>query len=363
MKPDVLFLLHLPPPIHGSSIMGRYIKESKLINNNLQTEYINLLASRNVSNSGKISLRKIFKFIKIWFILFGKLIIKRPNVCYLALTATGIAFYKDVLLVALLKCFRVKRIYHLHNKGISIKQDRLIYYYLYKYVFKNAKVILLSKLLYYDIKCFVKYKDVYICPNGIPEIKISDKKISKNKILNLLFLSNLIESKGVFVLLDALAILNKRGLEFECNFVGGEGDISLNEFNKRVRDLNLLSKVFYKGKKYGKEKELFFLKSDIFVFPTFYSNECFPLVLLEALKYGIPIITTNEGAILEIMEDGKFGFLVEKKNIEDLANKIELLIKNEELRNQMSILAQKKFVNNYTLFQYEKRICEIINKI
>lgn len=363
MKLNILFLLHLPPPIHGSSMVGQYIKDSRLINDNIHADYINLLASRNINETGKMNFKKIVNFISIWFGLLRRLLNKKPDLCYLALTTTGAAFYRDVLLIVLLKLFRVKRVYHLHNKGVSTKKNNLVYQIFYKYAFKEAKVILLSKQLYQDIEHFVPESNIYICPNGVPETDIEDKVNTKKRAVNLLFLSNLIESKGVFVLLEALAILNNKGVDFECNFVGGEGDISSDDLMSYIKLLNLENKIFYKGKKYNNDKNLLFIESDIFVFPTYYSNECFPLVLLEALKFSLPVVSTTEGAISEIIEDGETGFLVEKKDIKALANKIEILIENTELRNKMSVKSRRKFVNDYTLLEFEKRIFKILNKI
>tara|TARA_R110001632_G_scaffold101693_1_gene209580 strand:- start:7061 stop:8161 length:1101 start_codon:yes stop_codon:yes gene_type:complete len=361
MKMNILFLLHLPPPVHGSSMVGQYIKDSKIINKNIHADYINLLASRNVDETGKMSFKKINDFIATWFNLLRLLLKKKPDICYLALTTTGFAFYRDVLLIMLLKLFRVKRIYHLHNKGVSTKKNNLIYQTFYKYVFKGAEVILLSKRLYGDIECFVPESNIHICPNGVPNKNIEGDINVVKKTVKLLFLSNLIESKGIFVLLNALAILENKGLDFECNFVGGEGDISSNDLMSYIKSLNLENKVFYKGRKYNNEKDLFFIESDVFVFPTYYSNECFPLVLLEALKFSLPVVSTTEGAISEIIEDGETGFLVEKQDVNGLADKIEILIKNEELRNKMSVMSRKKFVNNYTLLEFENRIFKILN--
>ena len=71
---DILYLLHLPPPVHGSSIVGEFAKESPLINNSFHGRYINLLMSRSVNETGKTSFIKLFRFIAIWIELFGKLI-------------------------------------------------------------------------------------------------------------------------------------------------------------------------------------------------------------------------------------------------------------------------------------------------
>ena len=242
---------------------------------------------------------------------------------YLAPTVSKKGLYKDYLLILILKIFRAKKFYHLHNKGVSKRKKSTFLDFLYSSFFKNAKVVLLSEKLYKDVEEFVDIKNVFICPNGIKDgvVSINRKQNKKKERLNLLFLSNLITSKGVYVLLDACKELLNKKVEYTCNFVGGEGDISKEQFSQKVKELNLENNVFYLGKKYNEEKKEIFLNSNIFILPTFYHNECFPLVCLEAMMYGLPVISTSEGAISDIIEDNKTGFVVQKKNYKELADK------------------------------------------
>src|ERR1035437_4542302 len=101
MKNNILFILHFPPPVHGSSMIGQSIKNSKIINDTFDCRYINLLVSRTINETGKPSSLKVMRFMRVWFKVLAEIIKKKPDVCYLALTAKGAAFYKDVLLVAL----------------------------------------------------------------------------------------------------------------------------------------------------------------------------------------------------------------------------------------------------------------------
>src|SRR5690606_299334 len=119
-KPKILFLLHLPPPIHGSSIVGLNIKNDVVINKSFECSYLNLLASKHVTETGKINFGKIFGFIITLIKVFKILIFNRPKLCYLALTVSGAALYKDLILITLLKIFSVKRLYHLHNKSVKL---------------------------------------------------------------------------------------------------------------------------------------------------------------------------------------------------------------------------------------------------
>lgn len=122
-----------------------------------------------------------------------------------------------------------------------------------------------------------------------------------------------------------------------------------------------LSIVFYYGKKYGADKALFFENTDIFVFPTYYPNECFPLVLLEAMEYAIPCISTNEGGISDIIEDNRSGCLVPRNDADMLAEKIAFLIDHPEERYAMGRAGREKFKQGFTLSSFEHRIVDVFN--
>lgn len=119
--------------------------------------------------------------------------------------------------------------------------------------------------------------------------------------------------------------------------------------------------MYYYGRKYGADKEPFFHTADIFVFPTFYPNECFPLVLLEAMQHGVPCISTTEGGVPGIIDEGKTGFVVEKKNPTLLAEKMEHLLKDIPLRKEMGAAGRLKFEREFTLRKFEERMAEILS--
>jgi glycosyltransferase involved in cell wall biosynthesis len=270
-----------------------------------------------------------------------------------------------MFLITLIKLFGVKLVYHFHNKGVRLNQNKFTYNLFYRIVFKNVDAILLSNFLYSDVQNYIPKSKIHICHNGIPDIehpKIINHKKEK-EIVKILFLSNLIESKGVFVLLEACSILKRKNILFECDFIGGEGDISATQFESKVGKLDLSSHVKYLGKKFGDEKNYAFANSDIFAFPTFYDNECFPLVLLEALQHGLPIVSTYEGGIKDIVEDGKVGFLVEQKNIQEFAAKLEILALDFELRCKFGEAGKLKFQKKFTINKFEGSLCEILSQI
>lgn len=364
MKKRVLFVLHMPPPVHGAAMVGKYIHDSNLINEQFECDYINLTTANSLENIGKVGISKLVSFFYLLNNIRNEVKKYRPDFVYVTPNAKGGPFYKDFVVVQMLKSLGCKVVIHYHNKGVRIRQDRWFDNLLYKKFFKNIKVILLGKSLYQDVEKYVKWENVYICPNGMPVGK-SDIRIQKkedNIIPRLLFLSNLIESKGVIVLLDALKILKDKGCSFECNFVGGETtDIDAKRFEDEVTKRGL--KVFgnYCGKKYGEDKIKEYQRADIFVLPTY--EDCFPLVLLEAMEQGLPCISTSEGAISDIIDDGVNGLIAERRNAQSLADKIETLLNDKMMRINMGKEGKTKFEQKFTLDKFEIRMCEILKQL
>ena len=362
MKPRILFILHLPPPIHGAAMMGKYIQESELINSSFDCFCINLATAGSLSDIGHVSLEKLLKYLLLLRYISHVVKEIRPELVYITPNAGGKAFFKDFIVVQMLKSMGCKIIAHYHNKGVSAYQSKWIYNFLYKRFFSNLKVILLAENLYKDIAKYVKREDVYICPNGIPSSCKEEMEASRTNVIpHLLFLSNLLISKGVIVLLDALKILKEKEYTFVCQFIGGEtAEINAVQFFEEVNKRELSDLVTYVGRKVREEKEAFFRQADIFVFPTYY--ETFGLVNLEAMEYKLPVISTNEGGIPDIVKDGENGLICEKQNPVSLADCIAKLLDDEELRVKMGSAGHEKFCREFTLDKFENRMRDILNQ-
>lgn len=355
MKPTVLFILHLPPLVHGAAMVGKYIHDSKLINGEFDCHYINLTIAKTLQDIGKGGVKKLWRFFKLLTRIIYKVREVKPQLVYVTPNACGGAFYKDFVVVQLLKTMGCKVAAHYHNKGVKTRQDHWLDNKPYRRFFRGLKVILLAEALYDDVKKYVSREDVFICPNGIPDTLNHNPVAERhNSVPHLLFLSNLLVSKGVLVLLDALKLLKNKGYSSVCDFVGGEtAEIDAARFAKEVEAGGLQGVAVYHGKKYGDEKELFWQRAGIFVFPTFYPNECFPLVLLEAMAHGVPCISTNEGGIRDVVKDGENELIAIKENPQSLADCIETLLGNKELCKKMGEDGYRKFKGHLTLTAFE----------
>ena len=354
-KPRLLFIVPLPPPVHGSAMVSQNIMDSRLIQNAFHCEFVNLSTSRKLDEIGKKSPMKIFRFIHAYWQVFYKLLLHHYDLCYLAITCHGIGFLKDAPFVLLCKSLGGKVVIHQHNKGMSRYVDRIPFNGLLKVVYEGTNVILLSWKLYSDIARIVRKEQVWICPNGMDGLPDVKEKREAHSVPQILFLSNLAESKGVYVLLDACKMLQEKGIAFTCHLVGAESkEISRKTLGKEITRRGLEERVIYHGPQYGKDKERFFQEADIFVQPTF--EDCFPLTIIEAMQHGLPVVATSEGAIPDMVLHEETGYVCEPKNAFQLAKYLEKLLNNNELRQQMGRNGCCRYKEMFTLEAFERNL-------
>jgi len=200
------------------------------------------------------------------------------------------------------------------------------------------KVICLSDIeKKYVLKEFeIEKSKIAVIPNGVDLSRFEKKYYDfrkKHKIsfkYLILYVGQVIDLKGISYLFYAFEKIVKQG--YDCGLV--------------ILTYNLNEKIFEDSKQLGIRNRMFILldpneeniisaykNCDIFVLPSL--TECFPTVLLEAMAAKKPIITTNVGGIPNLIKDHYNGLLVKPRDVNELTNKIILLLKSDSLRKEM----------------------------
>lgn len=163
------------------------------------------------------------------------------------------------------------------------------------------------------------------------EVENKIKAGTEKSDLHILFLSNMIESKGYLDLLDALQILKERTIRFRATFAGGwEADQDEKDFATRVQAYGLESCVRHLGS--VRDRSLvrqLFLEADVFVLPTYYPTEAQPLSIVEALNAGTPVITTRHASIPKMIVGDRDGLFVEQRDPGSIAEALNHLANRE----------------------------------
>lgn len=186
-------------------------------------------------------------------------------------------------------------------------------------------------------------------PIYLTSTKVNDKLLENTpletyneEIKNILFLARIEESKGVFITIDTFSILQKEFPKISLRVVGRGSDES--KARAYVKE-NKISNITFTGALTGINLINEYVKADIYILPTCH-GEGMPTSILEAMAFGLPIISRPVGGLNDFFENDKMGYLIESLNPEDYAKKIEELINNIEKTNKIS-LYNKKYASEH----------------
>lgn len=167
----------------------------------------------------------------------------------------------------------------------------------------------------------------------------------------ILFLGELGERKGCFDIPVILERVKKRCPDVKL-VIAGDGEM------ERIKGVflekGLSEEVSFPGWVRGKEKERLLEGSGIFLFPSY--NEGMPMALLEAMAYGLGIVTTSVGGIPQLIQDGVSGFLATPGDTEALAAAVERLLTDDACLTAFGRAAREKAESAYSLERHLARL-------
>ncbi len=157
-------------------------------------------------------------------------------------------------------------------------------------------------------------------------------------------------------------MLKEREISFYATFAGvWESPAVELQFGRIVQEKGLQELIHVCGPKYGDEKRNTFAGADIFAFPTY--NDAYPLVILEAMSHGLPVVTTYEGAIPDMVRDGENGFLVPVRDTAALGACLVKLINEPGLRVKMGKTGRGRYEREFTQSVFERGFLEILKEV
>jgi len=218
-----------------------------------------------------------------------------------------------------------------------------------------------AEVLKFNSKANIKY-----LPEAIDPL-FFNVKWNPQKEKHIAFVGNITENKGIHILIDTFIKLKKRGIKLNLDIIGGGNTPLKNTLISKLENEGFDQSVFWHGYIPHSQMQHILSKSYLFVLPTFIDNS--PNSLCEAMVMGMPCIASNVGGVPSLINNGVNGLLVEKNNIDELAEKIQLLLENNNLSMQLGSQASidafnrhhPKMVANQTIKVY-KEIIESYDK-
>jgi glycosyltransferase involved in cell wall biosynthesis len=362
-KYTVIFLGKLPPPYIGPSVACEIILNSKL-KDEFNLIHLDLSDPRDINTLAKLDLTNFYLAFKQYFLLFWYCIKYRPDLVYVPAGQTTVGYTRDAGYIMIAKLFGIKVLTHLRGGYFlnwyneSGKMMKAFIRFIHRRV--NGQIVLgnnLRKLFNW----IVPDDKIFVIPNG-GNFPVNYAERNHDKVI-ILFLGNYVRTKGIMEALYAAPLVFEKNKNVEFVFAGEWRDPDVKtEFEKFVHDHPHLP-VTNKGPVKGDAKFQLLNDADIFVFPTYYRNEGHPWVTVEAMAAGLPVISTDHAAIAESVYDGVNGYLVEKKNIAQLADKILLLASDKQLRNKMGAESRRIYLENLTEEKMVERMGNAFKKV
>jgi len=350
--------------IGGAELLLRnFVIEAKK-NNQYTVDMCTLYATNDAKNIEEIKKKNVRTWSldlknKYTLLSVGKIkkIIERENY-----DIVHVHLFPASAIVALSSLFLPNHIRYLLTEHSTINRRRSIQ--IFKIIDglvynRYAKIICISKQVQNSlIKWLPKIKEkIEIIPNGIPmNSKSNNSPIIKK--YDALFVGRLIHQKGINFLLEAVSILQKKYKKIIRVAIVGDGPLK-KALIKMCEELEIKDSVEFLG--FQRDVDQIMRFSRVLVLPSRW--EGFGLVLLEAMKNKLPIIATNVGGIPEIITNGHEGKLVPKENPKILANSINGVLENSELRNQFIQNAYKKVQNHYSIENYAHNMFNLYSKM
>jgi len=286
----------------------------------------NCFYKRGANSKGKLKFKNFLNYLKLRKAV--KRAVRQNNIEAIYINSSiGLALLKDLLVVKGLKKKGIKVFIHIHFSDFDrIFGKSMLLKHIIKKKLKNdvSKIVLLSEELknrfikngFDENGIFVIYN--FVDPNltTITKDFITQKYSTEKKGLKYLFVGSLDKRKGFYDLIDAFKKFGKSN--DKLIICGSPND---NKSKQTLNEIAKNKKFTYKGYIRGNEKESVFKDCDVFILPSY--AEGLPIVVLEALHFGLPIISTNVGAIPEILSE-RNGFLFKPGDKEALKNSLNL---------------------------------------
>lgn len=361
----------LPPPATGQSVSFDMLQR-ELRRRGSACRVVDL--SRGGWSGGGSGLRRALQMSRV-IGRFAVGLLAGYRSVYITIAQSRSGFIRDAIMIWLAVAMRGRVVVHLKGgnyDGFYAAQPAWLQAIIRATLHRVDRILVLGRGLVrmYDFEPRLAPR-VEVVPNGLPEDFPGMAKRAPDSELRVLFLSNLIESKGYFDVLEAVGRLHGEGMPFRARFAGefvrSVDDVSVRSadearahFEARIEELGLVGSVEYLGAVSGKRKRELLADSHVFLLPTCYVNEGQPVSIIEAMAYGCPVITTRFRAIPDLVVEEETGWFVDYGDVNSITEHLCTLASDADIFRRMSIASADRYRRFFTMNTHLRRIVPLL---
>lgn len=345
----VLIIGPLPPPAHGEALaiadVAKAIKKKIILNTN--HSQLNYFSGFRLFNAFKdIFLMAVFLF-KVW----------QVDILYLSLKRSFWGGLKDLYFINVAKLLNKRIVAHVHGGSFTDYYNSLVS--VHKKIVTNTlakinKIIVLSSFSQKQFLSLCAPNKLTIINNYITDIRYQRKKYNTTGPLKILYLSHVVEEKGIFAFLSSAEKAQQLKMAWQFDIYG---HFSVKNKKKFSSLLQKLKNTTYLNE-LTKNKLTVLQKYDILIFPSLL-KEGQPLVILEAMSAGLTVLSNNIGGVADIIESGRTGFLIKNNQQSEYFSVLQKITSERALLKKIGNAAGQEIVKNYSIKNLAK-ILEVL---
>jgi glycosyltransferase involved in cell wall biosynthesis len=359
-KLKVIVVGPLPPPINGMTRMTEIVLRSSLASE-AGIKHVDISDHRSIGRVARVELTNVV--LALWHgILFSTVLIRhRPDIVYLPIARDRLGFLRDLLFLLPSRLLQKRVVVHLHSRDFwrfYSGENGWLRWLIRVALAGDVTAIVLGETLRGAFGHLLPAERVHVVRNGIPDIGAGAHPSERQPVV--LHLATLCREKGVFDLIAAAEQLCRRvpGARFVLAgdwYDEGERQDAV----ARIAASGAEDRFELTGTVDGEAKADLLRSAAVMAFPTSYRYEAQPLVLIEALSAGTPVVATRLGAIPEIVEDGIEGYLVDRDDIAALVERLERVLTDLDLRTRMGYAARARYIREFTAERFAATLRQV----
>jgi len=359
----VLFVAQTPPPAHGQAQANRVILQGHY--DQIALHHARMAFSNDMEDVGRFKPSKLLHLttlvLRIWQIRWRE----RPDaLVYSVGMMNRIGVLRDMLVLPLIRWLFPRVVLQFHCGDVQQllrKQFGAAYRLPARIAYQRLDAAIFLSDTLAAVNTLVPCDRRYCLPLGVEMAgaecgqHAERQQGAHSAVPRILFMGTLYPSKGADALIEAAGVLRRRGLDFQLDIAGPPHEPKrLDVLRSLVARQGLESCVHILGAVTGADKINLFAQSDVFCLPTRYEGEAMLTVILEAMAFGLPVVATRWRAIPDIVDSGVTGLLVAPGSVEEIADALEIMLQNTELRRLMGTAGRQRFLARHTLQQYQQ---------
>src|SRR5687767_833812 len=332
----------VPPPYHGVSVSTSLVLANRALAERFDIVHLDTSDRRSLENIGRWEIGNVLLGLQAAGRLL-RLLKGQRGVVYLPLSAGGGGFMRDSLLIHLARLRGWKVATHLRAgpefRDVYHAQPRPVRWWIRLTLGRVDSVGVVGESLRPVFEGLVPDDRIAAVSNGTPDVGGADPAGRNGTVL---FFSNLRARKGLVEAVQAARRVLDRHPDAKFLFAGAWDDKDL---ERRVRELAAPAgdHIRFVPAVNGDGKRDLLHSSSIMLFPPI-ESEGHPRVVLEAMAAGMPLVTTDQGAIRDTVTDGECGFVLSEADPDRLAECVLQLIEDDELRGRMGRAARTRYL-------------------